>query len=476
MGAVVLPELVNKTLAVMKGQSRHYVFVNVLRGKYRVYEGTSHFDKEKNRPKMTAKYLGTITPDGMFIPAQHMQYKARVALTPDQIRLEGDEIRREASLELKENERKLLTILSMNGRATPKLIGRMLGTSPESAQYLVKKLEVRFGIKYFADIAFWKFGLNQFVGFIKFNEVIPPAEEIRQSLGGDPHVQMVALTSGDYDVFFYFLAESNDDAVDIAYKLQTETKLADYNAEWNISYFYQAYGAIPIRPEFFELLEGKVWHRTKETPTKKKEELWKREYTVLRELCRDGATSFAEIDRRNKLEDGSAQYTFSKLKESGIIRRITCSMQNLPLKYNVLLFADYVAGRQFAASQNALLSDIIESTEHPVNKYALAGDVNAPRSGLMIAPIFKDNETAALLELGRSVNGVKVRMLIITSILVGSLCYRLFDNEHSSQWEYLEQKKAIAPKAKTDYEETGRVRKKHIHVEEEQGIYGIRYE
>jgi DNA-binding Lrp family transcriptional regulator len=475
MGAIVLPESVKKTLAVMKGQSRHYVFVNVLRGKYRVYEGTSHFDKEKNRPKMTTKYLGTIIPDGMFIPAQHMQYKARVVLTPDQIKLEGEEIRREASLMLNENERKVLMILSMNGRATPKLIGKMLGISPESAHYLVKKLEAKFNIKYFADIAFWKFGLNQFVGFIKFRDRVPSVEEIIKSLGGDPHIQMVALTSGDYDVLFYFLAESNDDALDITYKLQTTTKLADYDALWDSSYFYQYYGAIPVRPEFFELLEGKIWRRTTETPTKKKEGLWRREYAVLKELCRDGAMSFAEIDRRNKLEEGGAQYTFTKLKEDGIIRGITISMQNLPIKYNALMFANLVRGSQLVITRKAFLSNIIKYTNYPINKYVLVGDTTFPRSALMIAPIFDEKELEGLSEFGRDVRGLGVRTLIISRILIGSLCYRLFDNEYSSQWRILTEMKVIAPKTKIDYEETGRIKKRHIQVDKEQGVYGVTY-
>ena len=467
-----MPDLVRKTLAVMKGQSRHYVFVKTLRGKYRAYEGTSHFDKEKNRPKMTAKYLGTITPEGLFIPAQH---KVSVALTPDQIRLEGNEIQQESSLELKENERKALMILSMNGRATPKLIGKMLGISPESAHYLVKKLEARFGIKYFADIAFWKFGLNQFMGFIKFRDKTPSVEEIRKSLGDDPHVQMVALTSGEYDVLFYFLAENNDEAISISYKLRTETKLADYAGTWYVSYFYQYYGAIPVRPEFFELLEGKIWHKTSETPKKKKEELWRREYAVLKELCKDGGVSFAEIDRKNNLESGSAQYTFSKLKDSGIVRRITISMRSIPFKYNALIFVECVTGRQFASTQNIFLSETIKDTRHPTNKYILMGETTSPGSLMLIAPIFKDGEMEELLKIGQIVRGVKINILTITEVLIGSLCYRLFDNEHSRQWEDLVLRKVIVPKTKVDYEETGRIRKKRIQVDKEQGVYGIKY-
>lgn len=299
VGTNDLPKPIRKTLMVMKGKSKHYVFVKFRYNNYRVYEGTSHFDKEKNRSRMTAMYLGTIEADGKFVPATHRPDKATIAMASDMIKLEEREPQ-ESFEELTENERKALMILSMNGRATPKLIGNMLEMKPQTAQYLVKKLESRFKIKYFADIAFWKFGLNQFVGFIKFKDKLPSVEEIKKSLGEDPHVQMVALTSGDYDVLFYFLAESNDDALEITYALQTNTKLADYDAAWNIGYFYQYYGAMPVRPEFFELLEKKVWHKTKETPTKKREEIWKREYAVLKELCRDGAMSFAEIDRRKQ--------------------------------------------------------------------------------------------------------------------------------------------------------------------------------
>jgi DNA-binding Lrp family transcriptional regulator len=469
-----LPEPIRKTLAVMKSQSKHCVFVKFLYSNYRVYEGTSHYDKATRGSRLTAIYLGTIEADGKFVPATHRQDKSKIALAPEQIHLE--KMNPQTSPEkLTEEERKTLMILSMNGRAKPKFVGSMLGMKPQAAQHLVKKLESRFRIRYFADIAFWKFGLNQFVGFIKFSDRIPSAKEIVQSLGGDPHVQLVALTSGDYDVLFYFLAESNDDACDITYKLQTTTKLADYDAVWDSSYFYQKYGAIPVRPEFFELLEKKVWHKTKETPTKKEEELWKREYSVLKELCRDGAMNFADIDKRNGLEPGSARYTFSKLKESGIIRRTTISMQNLPFKYNALMLANLIRGSQLVRTRDTFLSNMIQYTNHPINKYILMGETTFPRSALMIAPIFDEKELEEISELGKDVRGLRVRMLIISRILTGSLCYRLFDNEHSSQWELLVERKVLAPKTKTDYDETGRVRKKHIQVDKEQGIYGVKY-
>jgi hypothetical protein len=103
------------------------------------------------------------------------------------------------------------------------------------------------------------------------------------------------------------------------------------------------------------------------------------------------------------------------------------------------------------------------------------GETTFPRSALMIAPIFDEKELEEISELGKDVRGLRVRMLIISRILTGSLCYRLFDNEHSSQWELLVERKVLAPKTKTDYDETGRVRKKHIQVDKEQGIYGVKY-
>jgi hypothetical protein len=82
----------------------------------------------------------------------------------------------------------------------------------------------------------------------------------------------------------------------------------------------------------------------------------------------------------------------------------------------------------------------------------------------------------SMLKLGEEIGGARIRTLIMTDVLVGSLCYRLFDNEHSSQWELLVERKVIAPKTRTDYEETGRIKKKHIHVQKEQGVYGLKYE
>lgn len=463
-----------------------------INGNFYVYLSSGKWNPETRKVKKRSIYKGRITPDGTFIPAKRTRNRAMEESAAEEGTTEahtgsdagpapqdpssGRESPHRQPLEPAYDERKALMILSMNGRSTPKMVGNLLGTSPKSAQYLVKKLETKYGIRYFADIAFWKFGLNQFVGFIKFESKRPSADEIRKALGEDPHVQLVALTSGEYDVFFYFLAESNDEAIDLVYKLETETKLAEYGMTLSFSYFYQNYGAIPVRPEFFELLEGKVWHRTKDAPTKKQEELWRREYVVLKELCRDGKMGFSEIDRRNGLEAGCAQYTFSRLKERGIVKRVTCTMQDIPLKYDSLIFVDHSEGGKFARNQNTLLANIASYTEHPSNKYAFMGQITSPNSLLLIAPVFENGENEAMLRMGRDVDGIKTRALVVTDILVGTLCHRLFDNDYSSPHGVLVQRGIVAPKAKTEYERTGRLRKKHVHVEKEQGIYGIRYE
>ena len=70
--------------------------------------------------------------------------------------------------------------------------------------------------------------------------------------------------------------------------------------------------------------------------------------------------------------------------------------------------------------------------------------------------------------------GVNFRTYIVTSILLGDLCYRNFDNAYSLQEEALFKEHKIKPIPKIDYEETGRAKKERIKYDKD--IRGLRPE
>lgn len=60
------PQAVREALEEIKQQEQCYVEIKEIRGRYCVYRSTSVWDKKEKKPKKITKYLGVITPDGIF--------------------------------------------------------------------------------------------------------------------------------------------------------------------------------------------------------------------------------------------------------------------------------------------------------------------------------------------------------------------------------------------------------------------------
>ena len=87
----------------------------------------------------------------------------------------GDEI---------EAENRILTTLSMNGRATLKFIGKQIGLTKHPTYRRVRQIEEKYGIKYIAEIDVKKLGYLSFLVLIKFlgkiplNDLTPPTTDV----------------------------------------------------------------------------------------------------------------------------------------------------------------------------------------------------------------------------------------------------------------------------------------------------------
>ena len=104
-----------------------------------------------------------------------------------------------------------------------------------------------------------------------------------------------------------------------------------------------------------------------------KGKLLKREYAVLKELNRNGTESFVDIDRKYGFDEGRSQFTYHKLKEKGIIKRITLSMDRPPIKYLGIMKLSILEVDKFKRNSAKLLLRTIKESRSPLTNFVLVG-------------------------------------------------------------------------------------------------------
>lgn len=424
------PEAVANTYRKLKARFPFYVQLMKVNGRFYVYRRTSHRD-ETGKVKTSSQYMGRIDFEGNFIEKMTTNeiagIKERMA---DKIRIMEH---------LHNTDLVILTNLSMNCRMPLSIIAERTGLATQSITHRINKLEQLFGIRYFTSIDYRKFGFSFYVALVKFFGEVPREQEIMSMLEKHPKIQLALSTSGDYDLFIFFLAENNEDAGSVIASMRSDVNIYRYKAKWHVTFFYNTYGHIPIRDLFFEsVLKKRVWHRTRRGVEDTLGSMSEREFIVLRELCKNGRQPFSEIDRRNKLGNGAAAYTFEKLRGRGLVYQSTLLMHNTWAKYNSIIIARILDYYSFSKSRRKLFEQIILEGKGPVNRFTLVGDFGAPQGGLFVYPVFDDNDLEGELEILTSkVGGIKVNKFVITKVLIGELCHKRSDNAYSSQYEML---------------------------------------
>lgn len=460
---IALPHRVKTVFLRLKKQSSQYVEIKHIKDYFFVYQATSRWDKERKKPIKVPLYLGRITNAGEFIPAKKKKPRTNIQpllpviekpfLDEGQQKLEAI-VREERK---SKHESALLTALSMNGRISMSVLGKMVGLKETAVSSQVKKLERKYGIRYMAEIDTAKLGYLQFLITVKFTEDLPNIEELKNILSKEPLFQLVLVTKGaDFDIAICALAKNSEEIVALVFELR---KKLNYKGIWNTAPIFEDYGTIQLREEFIELIKDK---------------LLVREYSVLKEFVKNGKVDFSEIDRLYKFDKGRSQYSYYKLKEKGIIKRVTISMHNLQIKYVAMIFEDIIDFKLFVEGKDKTLRSIIAESNTPINKYLLVDDTTNPAGLLFYLPVFRSGELENTIDQIASVNlGVNTRTYIITSILVGDFCFRNFDNYNSLQYKILVDDYAEKSKAKVNYEETGRIKKEKGKYTKD--IRGVKY-
>ncbi len=436
-----LPDSIRNALSLLRKKSKHYVQVRYIHNGFYAYEVATHVDAKTQKKKRVSFYLGRILDDGKLIMPRRRQGSAAANSIGEQLsRMDSrnDASPFENAAHPNEIDLRILTAISTDGRMPISEIGAAAGIGRTSAQYRLEKLEKEYGIRYTLEFGPRPFGLFRYFILVRFIHGKPSADKIRDLLKDNYMIQLVALTKGESDMFIYVLAEDTKKLEDMIYEIRSSHVFAGYGAEWMISYITYSYGYLPIREEFFDYLNGRIWHRTKETPRKKERQLLEREYIVLKELNAKGNLEFEQIEKKHGLSHGSASYTYYKLLEQSVIKRATITMETPPIKYNAIVLLKQFYINYFNATRDRFLMHIISDTQTPINKYLLIGDIGAPYGFLFISPIFNDGELNSVEAELKSLTGKsEISSLIITDILLGSLGYRRLDNKESLQYKAL---------------------------------------
>jgi len=454
---LTLPDKIKATLESLRKEYKFFVSLKKINNRYYLYKQTSVWNKEKKKLKVISTYLGRITEDGVFIKREItsndelenakaiiLAHGGKVLLPTieDGTRIPVTELLPD------EVEKKIIMALSMDARESLASLGKKVGLTPSAIYSRVKKIEKQYKVKYFAEIDVQKLGYLWYAFAVKFDDLKPSFESSKDSLDRFPEVQLAFFTKGDYDLIIFFLAENNDAADDLSYQLMTSEAFSKYLSTWDIIPIKKGYGVIPMRDVFFDKLKEQVFNRTKENRHKKYNQIYKREYDVLRELNRNGTTDFSEIDRKCNFDSGRSRYAYHELVKQGIISRITLTMQIFEEKRLDVLFIELKNAKQFFDTRVPFLHTIVDETSSMINKYAFIGDIGTPAGVMAITPTLEQSDLHDLEDyLSKNTKGMKVRDAIISSIIVGSFCYRKFDNTSALQYKLLVNKYGMKPEA-----------------------------
>ena len=435
------PEAVRETFERLKSEYPFYIILARINSRFYVYKSKAWWDKISKRVRSKKEYLGRITEEGKFIKKVVIETINQPVITAV------------PTYDFDNTDESVLMYLSMNCRIPLSTIANKLGVTLQTVERRKAELEERYGIRYFASINYTKLGFSTYLTVVKFKEKKPPTEVLKEVFENEPRVQLVMISTGVYDLILYILAEDNFAIRDVIYKFTSDERLKGYEADWNTTIITDAYGYMPIRDKFFDLLEERVWKRSKEAPRPASDSLMHREYVLLRELNTAGNKSFAEIEKKYNFGHGTAKYVFEKLKERGLIWRLTLTMGRYNVKYNAVIVTRVVNEGIFLKDREKFLRYIIKDYGGLANKFSLVGEILAPFGDMFIVPILREGELEAELEwLNTQIGGIKTDSSIITQTILGESCYRKLDNRHSNQMrELIKVYKAEPPKDVPNY-------------------------
>ncbi|MCL5430000.1 MAG: Lrp/AsnC family transcriptional regulator [Candidatus Marsarchaeota archaeon] len=452
-----VPQAVSQTYLKLKEKSDYCITLKKINSKFYVYKATTFWDRKDKKVRSRTEYVGKITESGKFVKRALRQVERREPVYAEQA---NDIKGRYASNrhELPDStELTLLTILSTNAKATLSYLGKRIGLKSAETYRRVRLLENKYGIKYVPEIDVGKLGFLKFMIFVKFRRRTPNNDEIRNAAIKEPAIQLTQRLVGRYDLLFYVLARNPVEVNDLRRRLRIA--LGKYDSYWYTMPAYEHYGFVPLRNEFVETM---------------KDNLLNREYAVLYELNKNGVVDFSEIDRMYGFDQGRSLYTYHKLLDEGVIKRVTVNMSNIPLLYVGLIFEEVINYGKFNKTRVQSVLDVVKDNDACLNKYALICAMEEPQGAVFFLPVVELSDLEKNKEqFYRKKRGISLSTAVVTDTLLGTLCFRKLDPTHTYQYDDLVNNYGITLGPKTNYIETGRKKKEYIAIEKELGVWGI---
>ena len=433
-----VPEAIRVAFEGLKKKLNSHLSLVKIGDNYYVNETATQFSDEKNKKITVSRYIGKIGSDGSFTEAMHRKKETRVKSIRELIAAKKLEEDSNSILYPDDIDLKLLEMLSANGREPVAELSKVLGLSQAACKYRIQRLEKRYGITYTVEVGPRPFNFFRYVAFVRFGRDKPDIETLRKVIGKEPLVQLALSLKGPHDLFLYMLAENTQLLEDAIYRMRSELPMTRYKAYWNVTYISRAYGYLPLRQEFIELLKEKVWHRSKEHPRRLPDQLLEREYLVLSQLNKDGRISFVDLDKKLNLNPGASDYTYNRLIEKGMIERVTINMEKPQMKYPALFVVKQPDINAFNIHRNEFRAKLIALPKTPANTVCLEGDIGAPYGLVYIMPIYTNTESATKIIADLSKQSIKdIRDYIVTDTIIGSLGFRRIAPEQTYQYNFI---------------------------------------
>jgi DNA-binding Lrp family transcriptional regulator len=286
---------------------------------------------------------------------------------------------------------------------------------------------------------------------VKFEGKIPNIREVEEAFEGSPHVAFVALTKGIYDMILIFYLESTHLIANFIYDWRSSGALSDYTAKWYISPLSMAIGiTTPLRKQTVDWIVTKPAIKNS-SETSVISQLTEIEGLVLKELSIDGNQNFGDIDKMYKLNFGRSNYAFYKLKEKGVVERVTLTISPFNLRYNSVFITETNNYKKFTENQDKWRLDVISQDNPLVSKNVFIGDMGTPDAIFHIRPIFDETSFQKTKERLDNILGTKTDTMVITQVIIGSLCYRNFDPVYTPFYDMLVKHGLMPQQDKTTY-------------------------
>lgn len=460
------PENIKKAFEELKSQYSSHIELKYLNKRFCIFEATSIWDPERKKPIKKTHYIGWITPNGIIVPAKPKQteprlralefeYKQALARKQELEEKKARQIEDFYESNIDESDKLILQALSMNPRMPFPKIAKISGLEPRNMEYRASRLEKLLGISYTVELNMNNLGFSEYMILAKFIGGKPSNEDITNAIKGNPRIQLALATKGTYDIIIFCVAENNNVIAEVLDSIRTNEKLSDIESEWYITPIAGSYGFIPLRQEFFSVLKEKVWHRKKHGEKPTKASLMEREYSLLYEMNQNSRIPFSRVEAMHSLPQGSAKRAFEDLSsedEKNIMTRPTIIFHNLNHKYNAIVIAIISNDLKFIDSKNTHRNYIVNEPNGFLSKFSYICDMETPDGIFYLFPVFKDGYLETIeTELNATIKGVKFESLIVEKVLLGSICYRKFDNLYSDQYLALVKSKRITTSQRLNY-------------------------